>query len=100
MVRTALLGLPSWSVFCGFWGQANPQEARRYAVGLPFDIISHMTGFLLGSGGTDTESGALAAYVPDRTTRRELISAIAEECAAAAQVRCTLAVVSNVMWLV
>jgi hypothetical protein len=47
-----------------------------------------MTGFLLGSGGTDTDSGALAAYVPDRNMRRELISAIAEECAAAAQVCC------------
>lgn len=43
-------------------------------------------GFLLGSGGTDSDAGALAAYVPDRDARRALISAIADECAAAAQV--------------
>lgn len=51
-------------------------------------LIACVAGFLLGSGGTDSESGALAAYVPDRDTRCELIAAIAEECAAAAQVFC------------
>lgn len=55
---------------------------------LRLTLTACVTGFLLGSGGTDSESGALAAYVPDRDARRELISAIAEECAAAAQVRC------------
>jgi hypothetical protein len=52
-------------------------------------LLACVAGFLLGSGGTDSGSGALAAYVPDRDTRRELIAAIAEECAAAAQVSCT-----------
>lgn len=51
-------------------------------------LMPYLTGFLLGSGGTDSESGALAAYVPDRDARRALISAIADECAAAAQVHC------------
>lgn len=46
---------------------------------------SRAYGFLLGSGGTDSDAGALAAYVPDRGARRALISAIADECAAAAQ---------------
>lgn len=42
-------------------------------------------GFLLGSGGADGEAGALAAFVPERAARHELIAAIAEECAGAAQ---------------
>mmetsp|Transcript_19713 Transcript_19713/g.59561 ORF Transcript_19713/g.59561 Transcript_19713/m.59561 type:complete len:809 (-) Transcript_19713:69-2495(-) len=46
---------------------------------------SQAYGFLLGSGGADGEAGALAAFVPERAARHELIAAIAEECAGAAQ---------------
>lgn len=42
-------------------------------------------GMLLGAGGAGGESGALASFIPDREERRNVLEALAGECAAAAQ---------------
>jgi len=46
---------------------------------------SHAYGVLLGSGGANADGGALAIFFPDRNHRLEILEAVAQECAAAAQ---------------
>jgi len=46
---------------------------------------SQAYGVLLGSGGAVSDGGALAVFFPDRTHRLQVLEAVAQECAAAAQ---------------